>query len=136
MAIKRTSTWAAKCCAVITSCISQQNHGNLTFMQMPPTFNWKILLWLNPRNQKKVYTIKQEQKPGRLSDWESAVSAGLRTVWSPLRELASNWYIIGRSEADNAIEIFFYKSSFYNLFLSLTTSESTARWNLMRCKFM
>ena len=53
----------------------------------------------------KGSTMRQEQKPGLLSDWASADSAGLRTLSSPLIEFVSNEYIAGRSEAESAIAI-------------------------------
>lgn len=48
-------------------------------------------------------TMRQEQNPGRLSDCESAASAGLRTLSSALSELVSSEYMAGRSEAESAI---------------------------------
>jgi hypothetical protein len=50
-----------------------------------------------------ITSIRQEQKPGLLSDRDRAASAGRRTVSSPLIELANSVYIAGKSEADNAI---------------------------------
>lgn len=47
--------------------------------------------------------MRQEQKPGLLSDCESAASAGLRMLSSVLIELASNVYIAGKSAAESAI---------------------------------
>ncbi|GMP51301.1 hypothetical protein CsSME_00017581 [Camellia sinensis var. sinensis] len=47
--------------------------------------------------------MRQEQKPGLLSDCARAASAGLRNLSSPLSELASKLYIAGRSEAERAI---------------------------------
>lgn len=92
-AIKRISTWDTKSFAVITSCIH----------------TWTLL-----RNEHYPYettmqhggaknTMRQEQKPGLLSDSESAASAGFRRLSSPLIELTSNEYIAGRSEAESAI---------------------------------
>lgn len=49
--------------------------------------------------------MRQEQKPGLLSDWESAASAGLRMLSSRLIELASSVYIAGKSEAESAIAV-------------------------------
>lgn len=49
--------------------------------------------------------MRQEHKPGLLSDWESAASAGLRMLSSRLIELASSVYIAGKSEADSAIAV-------------------------------
>lgn len=47
--------------------------------------------------------MRQEQKPGRVSDWARASSAGLRTFWSPLKEFPMSVYIVGKSEAESAI---------------------------------
>lgn len=47
--------------------------------------------------------MRQEQKPGLFSDWESAASAGLRTDSSWLIELTSNVYKAGKSAAERAI---------------------------------
>lgn len=49
--------------------------------------------------------MRQEQKPGLASDWESAASAGLRTLSSPLNELVSREYMAGRSDAESAIAL-------------------------------
>lgn len=47
--------------------------------------------------------MRQEQKPGKLSDWERVDSAGFRKLSSPLSELARSVYIAGRSDTDSAI---------------------------------
>lgn len=49
--------------------------------------------------------MRQEQKPGLASDWESAASAGLRTLASLLNELDSNENMAGRSDAESAIAL-------------------------------
>ena len=64
--------------------------------------------------------MRQEQKPGLLSDWESADSAGLRTLSSPLIEFASNEYIAGRSEAESAMDV--------------RTNLSSDRWKIFEAK--
>lgn len=52
---------------------------------------------------KKCITIRQEQKPGRFSDWESVASAGFRKLSSPLSEFASSVYMAGKSDTDSAM---------------------------------
>lgn len=49
--------------------------------------------------------MRHEQKPGLASHWASADSAGFRMLSSLLIELASNEYIVGRSDAERAISI-------------------------------
>lgn len=53
--------------------------------------------------QSQAGTSKQKQKPGRFSLCESAASAGLRRLSSPLSELDRSVYITGRSACVSAI---------------------------------
>lgn len=55
--------------------------------------------------ESEAHTMRQEQKPGLLSNWESAASAGLRMLSSRLIELASSVYIAVKSEAESAIAV-------------------------------
>lgn len=46
-------------------------------------------------------TIRQEEKPGKFSEWERVDSAGLRNDSSPLSEFERSLYIAGKSDTDS-----------------------------------
>lgn len=114
----------------VTVSITIANAFQNRFSQIQIDMHWARLRRKQTKTKNRVRTLeiedweastmRQEQKPGLLSDWESADSAGLRTFSSPLIEFASNEYIAGRSEAESAMDV--------------RTNLSSDRWKIFVAK--